>query len=694
MRPLIKYPLAALLLLALLAVGAGWYLSHALERAVHDPARIGMFFSLPAERSAHAMAEPQPCEDRHPSRRAYFGALHIHTAASFDATAFGVTNNADDAYAFARGATAELRLLWDEPDSQVPTVTLKRPLDFAAVTDHAGQLGEKRICESPSLPGHGSLLCDIYRGDLRLPFDEDIQPLVRLASQAIFGLERSARVCGADGGDCRAEAIDAWQDNQRAAERWQDNSGRCEFSTFHAYEYTLAEDGSNLHRNVIFANAVVPPAVASAKDMRTPEELWQWLARSCIDAGDCDALSIPHNSNWSSGRMWYPYSLRDDLSDAQKRDYAALRGRMEPLAEIMQVKGDSECRNGLTSVLGAPDELCDFEKLRAPGQPFEDCGDLPGRGNMRLTGCLSRFSYVRYALSAGQAERSKLGVNPFKLGIVAATDNHNGTPTSFMEREYSGANGPDRQARSRIRGEVEVPGGIAKGSPARYGPGGVAGVWAESNSRADLFSAMRRRETFGTSGPRIEPRFFGGWKLDAKLCEVPNLVRMAYRQAVPMGADLPAAASRNAAPRFLVAAARDPMNQPLQRIQVVKGWVDGDGRTHQAIYDVAGDADNGASVDPATCRTSGPGFDQLCAVWEDPDFDPDTAAVYYSRVVENPSCRWSTWQCNALPEDERPGGCSDPTLPRTIQERAWTSPIWYNADEGGSAPGVADGAGS
>ena len=669
--------LAALLLIGLLLAGGYWYLSHALERATIDPAQIEAFFSQPAERSAHAAGDPQPCADRHPQRKAYFGALHIHTAASFDATAFGVTNTADDAYAFARGGTAELRLQSDAPDDKVPTVTLERPLDFAAVTDHINQAGEKRVCESPALPGYDSLLCDIYRGDLRLPFDDSLQPLVRLASQAIFGLDRSERVCGPGGDDCRLEAADAWLENQQAAERWHDNSGDCAFSTFHGYEYTLAKNASNLHRNVIFSNATVPPAVPSAKDLQEPEALWQWLDQRCTALEGCDVLTIPHNSNWSSGRMWYPYSLRDDLSDTQKRDYAALRHRMEPLLEIMQVKGDSECRNGLASVRGAPDEFCDFEKLRAPSEPVEDCGDEAGRGNMRLMGCLSRFSYARYALSNGLAEERKLGTNPFKLGIIAATDTHNGTPGSFFESDYTGATGTDRDAQNRLRGEVEVPGGIAKGSPVRYNPGGVAGLWAESNSRADLFSAMRRRETFGTSGPRIEPRFFGGWQLDSALCDSPNLLSTAYRQGVPMGADLPPPAGNGAKPRFLVAASRDAWSLPLQRIQIVKGWVDEDGHTHQAVHDVAGDPDNGASVNPLTCATSGRGFDQLCAVWEDPDFDPDTAAVYYSRVIENPSCRWSAHQCNQLPKDQRPAGCSDPSVPKVIQERAWTSPIWY-----------------
>jgi hypothetical protein len=294
-------------------------------------------------------------------------------------------------------------------------------------------------------------------------------------------------------------------------------------------------------------------------------------------------------------------------------------------------------------------------------------------------GCLSRFSYARYALAAGLKEQENYGANPFKLGIVAATDNHNGTATADTENNYMGSTGLDRSALNRLRGGVEVPGGIAKGNPVRYGPGGVAGVWAEENSRASLFAALQRRETFGTSGPRIEPRFFGGWNLDPALCDSPEMVSRAYASAVPMGADLPANQRAGSTPGFLVSAVRDPMGHLLQRIQVIKGWTDSQGRTHQAIYDVAGNPDNGASVDVDTCEVRGSGFNQLCKVWRDPDFDPDVSAVYYARVLENPSCRWSTHQCNGLPRAERPATCTDPELPKTIQERAWTSPIWYNA---------------
>jgi hypothetical protein len=679
MRKLVAGIAYLVLVLLVLAALAWLFLRYELARAPAGEAQIDTFFERSA---APGNALATPCIEQYPLGRAWFGALHIHTAASFDATAFGVTNTADDAYGFSRGRTTELRLLDDPDDAEVPTVTISAPLDFAAVTDHAGRLGEKRVCENPRSEGYNALLCKIYRGDIRLPVSDSMQSLVRLASQAIFQQQRSARICGDEGENCRLEARNAWQENQAAAERWQDSSGRCEFTTFHAYEYTLAEAGSNLHRNVIFANASVPPAVVSSMDKNTPEQLWAWLRRTCTDSNsECDVLTIPHNSNWSSGRMWFPYSLREDLPVQQQRANAALREQMEPLVEIMQVKGDSECRNGLTTVMGGADEFCDFEKLRAPTEVIEDCGETMGSGNMRLVGCVSRFSYARYALSTGLAEQEKLGVNPFKMGIIAATDNHNAAPAAGLENGHMGANGLDREPLNRLRDEVEVPGGIARGSPVRYNPGGVAGIWARENSRDALFKAMRQRETFGTSGPRIEPRFFGGWELEDNICDSPEMIARAYEQAVPMGGDLADKPPQIAAPRFLASAIRDPRGNLLQRIQIIKGWVDTTGNTHQAVYDIAGDSHNNAHVDTDTCEVAGSGHDQLCAVWQDPDFDPNRSAVYYSRVIENPGCRWSTYQCNELAMQERPESCSDPDVPKTIQERAWTSPVWYTPTE-------------
>ena len=234
--------------------------------------------------------------------------------------------------------------------------------------------------------------------------------------------------------------------------------------------------------------------------------------------------------------MFFPYS-KAALPEAQRREYNRLRARMEPLVEIMQVKGDSECRNGLSSIVGGADELCDFEKLRHPKEPFEDCGDGVGEKAMMLTGCLSRWSYVRYALIQGLQEQTVFTENPFKFGIVAATDTHMGAGGAVAENAFNGSMGSDNVPEVRLRGAVVLP-GIAKGEPARYSSGGITGVWAEENTRESLFAALRRRETFGTSGPRIVPRFFASWEFEDNLCSSETMIEQAYQQGVPMGGDL------------------------------------------------------------------------------------------------------------------------------------------------------------
>lgn len=632
------------------------------------------YFQQPARRPAFAPEQREPCADRNPLNNAYFGELHVHTGLSADAYAFGSLSKPDDAYRFARGETIGLPPYDGEGNGTRP-VSIDRPLDFTAVTDHAEYLGEEALCLDEDSDAYDHRRCRALRGeDLR---SDMARHHARMLALVDLGTERSESLCGPEGERCVAHARGPWDSIQRSAERWYDRSESCDFTTFVAYEYSLAEQGSNLHRNVIFANATVPPLPLSAKEKEHPEGLWRWLKDSCIDSGTgCDALAIPHNSNWSSGRMFYPqYSASGKPED--EREAAALRGELEPLVEIMQVKGDSECRQGLYGVEGSVDEYCDFEKLRPPQEPATDCKDEFGSGGMMLKGCISRWSYARYGLIQGQADQLELGVNPLKYGLIAATDSHLATSGAVSEESYPGGIGAETSPRERLRGETNVP-GVAKGSPVRYNPGGLAGVWAPENSREALFAAMQRRETFGTSGPRIRPRLFGGWSLPQNMCDADNLAEQGYAAGVPMGGDLPPRPSADAAPVFVANALRDAADSgaPLQRIQIVKGWMDADGVMQQEVFDIAG-GDNDASVDTATCERSGSGHSSLCGVWRDPNFDPDQAAVYYARILENPSCRWSTYQCNQLPPEERPASCEDSSVPKTVQERAWTSPIWY-----------------
>ncbi len=680
MRTAIRVLLGSVAFLVLLAIGAYVWVQQQIQQVPTSAEIMQAWFTQPAVQPEYIASSRADCTDRNPLNNAYFGALHVHTAVSADAYGFGVSNQPDDFYRFARGGEIELRLQGES--GPVPTLQLDAPLDFAAITDHAANLGEQALCLDPDFANNNALICKVFRGEWSWPgASERMRGLTRML--ALIGLQqgRPEILCGADGARCLERATHMWDLNQRAAERWYDRSEHCQFTSFVGYEYTLAEQGSNLHRNVIFKNAFVPPTPLSSREAKQAESMLQWLEDYCVNSGTgCDAISIPHNGNWSSGRMFYPYSMQK-IPLAEQRRRAALRANYEVLVETMQVKGDSECRNGLSSVLGGADELCDFEKLRPPEEDFEDCGEQVGSGGMRLAGCLSQYSYSRYALAAGLEERQKIGVNPFKFGIIAATDSHNATGGAVAEDNYLGATGMDRSVASRTGEAVEVPGGIAKGSTIHYNPGGIAGVYAPENTREALFAAMRRRETFGTSGPRIEPRFFGGWNLKQNLCDQTDRVAQAYQQAVPMGSDLPPR-GQAAAPAFLVSARKAPNESAtdLQRLQVVKVWSDQQGQTHQAVFDVAGDRNNGATVNTSTCERSGSGASELCTVWRDPRFDPTVSAAYYVRAVENPSCRWLAYDCMNADASSRPATCDNPEHRKSIQERAWTSPIWYNAD--------------
>jgi hypothetical protein len=604
------------------------------------------------------------CASHNPLRNLYFGDLHVHTALSFDANAFDVRTTPAEAYGFARGAAVALPPL-DVSGVGTRTIQLERPLDFAAVTDHSEYLGEVEECTTPGSPNYGSATCTTYRG-------EEYAAVRLFGFPLVVGPPRFRDVCAPGVQECLTQGAEVWQRVQDAAEQAYDRTASCAFTSFVAYEYTSAKGTSTHHRNVVFRNERVPYPTTFFEQPE-PQGLWSELAATCRDAATgCDVLAIPHNSNESNGNMFFvEYPGTHTL--AGERGQAQLRGAMEPLVEIYQHKGDSECMNGLSGVIGASDEQCDFEK---DPRPFQDCGDGTGGGGVSRFGCFSRLDFVRNVLLAGLQEDARLGVNPYRLGIIASTDTHNGTPGAVDEAGFVGHRGIDDDTPAKQLGNgVLTPGGI------QFSPGGIVGVWAEENSRPGIFDALRRREVFGTSGPRIAVRFFGGWNLPAGLCSDPDMLADAYAAGVPMGSLLDEPSGPATAPSFLVSAQRDPgtLSRPgaqLQRIQIVKGWIE-QGQSHQQVFDVAGDPDNGATVDVDTCVASGPGDDSLCAVWIDPGFDPSQHAYYYVRVLENPTCRWSTITCNGLAPVDRPSACSDPGVEKTIQERAWSSPIWY-----------------
>ncbi len=647
--------------------------------------------------STEPMLSPgQQCAAYSPQRRAFYGDLHVHTAYSHDAWAFDTRTTPDEAYRFARGEAIRLAPL-DAEGRGTRRIQIPRRLDFAAITDHAEYFGPTYQCTNPASQAYRTESCGIYREDGRarsgIPMGADMSDLTVATYRRMRALA-DREVCEGDARDCRGATDAVWRETIAAAERWNDSSEACEFTALVGYEYSMTPELTKIHRNVIFRSAAVPPQPISWIHEPTPWGLWQRLQSECVDAGiGCDALTIPHNTNLSNGRL-FEIEYGEAKGVRAERAAAELRQKMEPLVEIMQIKGDSECRNGMWGVVGS-DELCEFEKFDfnvfVPGSPEPpDCQNGASYGALAGRGCLSRRDFVRYALIDGLREADRLGVNPFKVGAIASTDGHDGAPGDVDEYLYDGELG--RQL-----------------NDFGFNPGGLAGVWAEENSRASLFDAMQRRETFGTSGPRISVRFFGGWDFPEDLCEGGNLVSVGYAQGVPMGADLPpppatltdsvadrmantianpidnrmtrAGSQANRSPRFVISALADPGTRDhpggrLQRIQIVKGWAEGDA-LHQAIYDIGGDANNAADVDLASCEPRGPGYTTLCGTWRDPDFDPDQRSFYYARVVENPSCRYSARYCLNQPPGEGPAVCTDPEVPKTIQERAWSSPIWY-----------------
>jgi len=604
------------------------------------------------------------CPQRNPLRNVYFGDLHVHTRNSFDAYLWDTRTTPMQAYQFARGEPLALAPL-DANGNGTRTVRLARPLDFAAVTDHSEFLGEVESCSTPGGPTYDSPNCQLFRsGSIRAYTNFGIKLTSSRPS-------RFPDVCGDGNRVCLSAAGDVWERIQDAAAAAYE---QCTFTAFVAYEYSRSPGGSTMHRNVIFRNDRVPLPI-SAFEQPTPQGLWRELKNACLDAGTgCDVLAIPHNSNESNGHMFFiEYPGAQTVDD--QRAQAQFRATMEPLVEIYQHKGNSECMNGLSGIAGAPDEQCEFEKRRQG--PISDCMDRTGQQGAAGTGCVSRLDFVRGALLAGLREQDRIGANPYRLGFVGSTDTHNGTPGFTDEWAWIGHQGKQDGTPDSLLGGTSVTSGGTV-----YSPGALAGVWAEENSRSSLFEALRRKETFATSGTRISVRVFGGWDLPSGLCSDPNLTQIGYQRGVPMGGVLAPPPGGAAAPTFAITALRDAgtTDHPgaqLQRLQVVKGWTE-DGVAHQQVYDVAGDATNGASVDLSSCAPEGPGADALCTVWTDPSFNPAQRAFYYVRVLENPTCRWNTWVCNRLPPEQQPPACSDPAVPKTIQERAWTSPIWYD----------------
>lgn len=605
-----------------------------------------------------AATEPQAAAN--PQRNAYFGELHLHTAYSMDANVFGTNIDPRGAYRFAKGEPMEVGRTGIQQ-------RIAAPLDFAAVTDHAEGMGLMSQCYTPGSGSYWTLDCVGIRYKILPVFPRLFKANVQSGDVHATYI---AGPCGADGRKCIDAAHTVWEDIQNAAnEHYQPGK----FTTFNGFEYspTLSRGGM-LHRNVIFRGAKVPPTVFGAAD-GFAEDLLRWLDVQCT--GACKALAIPHNPNFSWGLMFGDTNAN---ATPLTRENLALRAKYETLVEIFQAKGSSECARGV----GNSDEECGFENLFRACKPGEEDMIDPKTG-IHTVQCVAQNDMVRNVLKRGLTEEKKWGFNPFKLGFVGGTDNHNAMPGDTAEKGYNGHAAPNDSTPELRLGMKETIVTKSLGLPTTgINPGGLTGVWAEKNTREDIWDGLKRRETWGTSGTRLRVRFFGGFGLPADLHTQPNMVQTAYAKGVPMGGDLQAAPAGNA-PAFVVWAMRDANSAPLQRIQIVKGWTEGDA-TKEAVYDVAcsdglkPDAkthrcpDNGAKVNLQDCSISqGKGAAELSTTWKDPDFHAKDSAFYYVRVLENPVCRYSQYDALKL-------GVAHPAgFPATVQERAWSSPIWY-----------------
>jgi hypothetical protein len=621
--------------------------------------------------------------DANPQRNAYFGDLHVHTTYSFDAYAFGTLATPYDAYRFARGEAIQNPAGFD--------MQLSEPLDFYGVTDHAMFMGVAPVAADTSSEFSRYPFTEVLH-DLNAPDNMDYWSLPRRLQG--FGGFLLGLVTGIIDGDIDPEESlsitrRAWADTVRAADMYND-PGR--FTTFVAYEYTTSsDDRGNLHRNVVFESSDrVPEIPFSRVHSNNPEDLWDWM--DTLREAGVESLAIPHNSNGSNGHM---FKLVDWAGDPIDDDYAVQRIRNEPLVEITQIKGTSETHPALST----RDEWADFELME-----FRVATTLPSQ---------PEGSYVRDALRRGLALEAQGITNPYTFGVIGSSDTHTGAaqndesnfssklgilsgdaqlrgsvPFGFVEGMLFNRLAP--QAMTEVDGETFVG-----GAQPTFGASGLAAVWAEENTREAIYAAFRRKETFATSGPRMRLRFFAGYGLPVDLLETADGVAQAYATGVTMGADLApplnieeggseSAALQHGAPQFAIWALADANSAPLQRLQIVKGWIDAAGETHEEVIDVAcaGGAavnpatnrcpDNGAAVDLSDCSISAnTGDAQLSTVWTDPDFDASQRAFYYTRVLENPTCRWSTWDAIRAGTEQR----SD--LAATLQERAWSSPIQY-----------------
>ena len=563
------------------------------------------------------------------ARDVYFGDIHLHTRYSNDAFAFMTSRTPDDAYRFAKGGSLT--------EAVGSTVRLRAPLDFMAVTDHAESLG---------------VLNSLLRPDHPKP-DDDVVQMVRSKDparrfQAFYEWRKSRQSSEPSVFDDPRAVSNAWKDIVAAADRHYEAG---QFTTFAAYEWTASKNLGNLHRNVIFKGTDNLPIPLPADDHK-PETLWSYMEEH--RAQGVDSLAIPHNPNVSDGRM---FALVDSYGKPLTKAYAKRRNGNEPLVEVTQQKGTSETHPGLSM----NDEFADFELFTELLISNGKDGKVQG-------------SYVREALINGVRLREEKGFNPFQFGLVGATDFHSGI--SALEESNSTTTPGLALSSSSTASSRSV-----LSTPREYrSVSGLTAVWAKENTRESIFTSLRRREVYATTGSRIRVRFFGGWDYEADLANQSDRDAMGYAGGVPMGQTITGRPSKS--PRFLVWASKDPNGGNLDRIQIIKGWAE-NGENREKIYNVAlsdgritgldgnvPPVGNTVNVKHAT-YTNDIGDAELSVVWEDPAFDKTKMAFYYVRVLEIPTPRWTTYVAFQQGREPPEG------VPTTLQERAYTSPIWY-----------------
>jgi Protein of unknown function (DUF3604) len=592
----------------------------------------------PVDTPPAAAASPQaPAIANYPLKEAWFGEQHVHTAYSLDAYIGGARLTPADAYRFARGEAVEVE----------GTKVQMKALDWAAITDHAEYIGEMYSTLNEGVAGSDNEQIRQLRGLTSIEEREKwfleyvMKPNRGTPAHPPFFAGFETTVSG-------------WKQILAAAEAAYE-PGR--FTTIPAFEWSSAPNGGNLHRNVFFRDMNVPERPMGAAEFSQPEQLWEWLAG--LEKQGMKVIAIPHNSNASKGTM---FASENMLGQPLDRAYAEMRSHFEPLIEMMQVKGNSEVHRKFW----AADEFANFENADSIGDYSDRAFDKYGKNN-----------WVRWGVTKGLAYDKSLGVNPFHYGFVGGTDSHNGTPSNVAEDNFAtGSHGAADGTVERRRNE-EV-GGWIKGKD--LNPGALTAVWAPQNTREAIWDGLKARETFATSGPRLKVRFFGRVGPMEKPADARALVEQGYAQGVPMGGTL---AGGTLAPTFSVWATKGPDDANLDRIQIIKGWVDAKGEPRDRVYDVVWSGDRtpdakgkvpavGNTVDLKTATyTNTIGSVELMGTWTDPQFDAKQNALYYVRVLQIPTPRWSTYDAVSAGLPLLDG------VAATVQERAWSSPIWY-----------------